>query len=763
MSHEAIRQLSQLAYEDRTRFGDKAVRLAELARAGFPVPASFVIGESFFGKFLEGAKLESRLKNLFRRLRLDHPKELATTSRRIQDLIIKTPLPRKLLADYDRAVTKLLGKNRQVAVRVSLVEAALPDSRFYGQHVSFLALRGQSEVLSAIKHVWAAFFESKAVAERLLHQEHVADLPFGIIVQEFVPAVISGLTASQNPATQNPGETLTEAIRGLSLPLTEGIMEPSRFLWDTSRGIVLEASVEPQAWMLDENQQTGSRRLAHHTIPKHQVRERPLTDQTLGKVSDLAIKAAALWHEPVVLEWVETASGELSILRVELLLADAELVNTPEPNDPTLLMSGLPLHVGLASGPARIIRHRRDLTKVREGEVLVLVVPSLFGEGFQSAAAIIAEGAHVGHELRDRAAQIGLPAVSGRRAAAHIGDGMVVTVDGITGRVFKGAVRHQNMTHRHPPHRRPDRLTKLFLSLGRERVSNDLFGEADGIGLVKGNELVTAHGFHPRFLLEEQRGHQLSQVLAKRFHDLASRVPGLPVIYRFTDFSSHAGRHLEGGERIEARERNPLLGYRGAIRFVREPDLFTLELDALAAARDGFDHPTLGAMLPFVRTPAEWEALRTVVVSHGLGPETGFQLWLSLDLPANLWQLDEYFACGVDGLSLDLGHLTQFFFGLDPDNARLSAYQLHDQSPLIDALLFAIQKAHAHRLPVLLHLDRLPLSPHLADQLIAAGVTGFTVAPSAFGTASQLVTSLERKALYEAVASTTLGDPHPLW
>lgn len=765
MSQVSIRQLTELSYPERTAFGDKAVRLAQIQRSGLPVPPAFVVGEPFFRRFTKAAKLDRPLQTLFRRLHSERPKELAITARRIQDLIVKTPLPAKLTSEFERAYASLVDSDpkSRVAVRSSLVEAVLPDSRFYGQQVSFLGIRGPVETLSAVKHTWAAFFEPKAVAERLLHETHVSDLPVGVIVQVFVEASLSGLTASYNPVTGNPGETVTEAIRGASLPLTEGVLEPSQFVWDANSNSLLDATIEAQSWALVAVPESRGMKFEHQMIAREQTRSSPVSDELLKVVSQLALEAAALWHAPVILEWVASASGEIQILRVELQLAENGLSEQPADSQ-NVLLSGASLQIGIASGPARIIRRPGDLDRVRAGEVLILEVPSISWQGVrQHVAAIVAEGAHPDQQLRTDCAAFGIPTVVGRRATAHIPDGMVITVDGLSGRVSKGAVRHQNVGHHAHPGHRSDRRTKVFLSIGRDRIPREILKEVDGIGLVKGNEFITAHGFHPRFLLEEQRGHQLSHLIAKRLHELATQVPQLPLIYRFSDLPSHHARQMTGGDKIEARERNPLLGYRGGMRFVREPDLFALELAGLHEARQGYGLLPLAGVVPFVRTPAEWTALRRAVSTAGLGPETGFRLWLSIDLPVNLWQIDDYLREGVDGLSIDLDQLTQLLFGLDHENARLSAYQLHADPVLVTALCSCVAAAHERGIPVLLTIDRLPISPALLAPLIHSGITGFTVAPSQYQGTAELVSSIERHALYEAIAKTVDGGPHPFW
>ena len=339
------------------------------------------------------------------------------------------------------------------------------------------------------------------------------------------------------------------------------------------------------------------------------------------------------------------------------------------------VISGAGASPGIAAGPTCIIHDASGIARVEPGDVLIaeMTTPDFVPAMKRAAAIVTNRGGRTCHAaIVSR--EMGIPCVVGTgHATGTLRDLPIVTVDGRAGEVYEGDVTAVTEPPASPPSAPAVQTrTKLYVNLAdpdsAERVASR---DVDGVGLLRAEFMVAHLGEHPRSMLESGRGPDFTDHLVNGLERFASAFAPRPVVYRFTDFKTNEYRNLKGGEAWEPHEENPMIGYRGSARYLSEPDLFALKVDALKKVRRRFTN--LWAMLPFVRSVPELRSVAGLLRQHGLERGPDFKLWMMVEVPSNVFLLDQFLDAGVDGVSIGSNDLTQLVLGLDRDNERLAS------------------------------------------------------------------------------------------
>jgi pyruvate,water dikinase len=361
--------------------------------------------------------------------------------------------------------------------------------------------------------------------------------------------------------------------------------------------------------------------------------------------------------------------------------------------------------------------------------------------------------------------ELGIPCVVGTQdATTKLRDGEVVTVDATRGVVLEGAAASDR-----PPAPTASPLvargaaatgTALLLNLSEpSQVAEAAALDVDGVGLLRAEMMVleALDGTHPRLLLEEGRAEEFAERMAAGLMTFASGFAPRPVTYRTIDFRTNEFRGLRGGERFEPEEANPMIGYRGVLRYVREPDLFALELDMIRRVWDA-GLTNFHVMLPFVRTADELARCRELVGESGLLARKGFELWIMAEVPSVLFNLDRYAALGIAGISIGSNDLTQLLLGADRDSERLA--ELDERDPAVVAYLEQlIPRARQLGLKTSICGQAPSVYPEYAELLVAAGIDAISVNIDVVDQTRRLIDRAERRLLLAAARSPAARVP----
>ncbi|HLM84718.1 MAG TPA: putative PEP-binding protein, partial [Solirubrobacteraceae bacterium] len=497
-----------------------------------------------------------------------------------------------------------------------------------------------------------------------------------------------------------------------------------------------------------------------------------LTDEEVVAVAELGRRIEEHYGSPQDTEWAFDPDGTLWMLQSRPIttLHDETLttVTAAEPSEPqTVLLRGLGGAPGSASGAARVLTSLADAANLNDGDVLVTHMTSPdWLPLLRRAAAVVTDSGGMTCHAAIVSRELGIPCVVGTgEATRKLRDGEIVTVDATRGVVFEGA-RPPARASEPPGAASPAgqaagatagaaalvTATQILVNLSEPSQVERVKGlTVDGVGLLRAEMMVleALAGDHPRTLLEEGRGEEFVARMAEGLTTFAAGFAPRPVTYRTIDFRTNEFSGLRGGERFEPHESNPMIGYRGALRYTREPDVFRLELAALSRVWDAGLH-NLHVMLPFVRTARELRRCRELISEAGLLDRAGFELWVMAEVPSVLFNLEQYAALGVAGISIGSNDLTQLLLGADRDNEVL-AETFDERDPAVTAYLRElIPRARELGLRTSICGQAPSVHPEYAELLVRAGIDAISVSVDVIDRTRGLVAAAEQRVLLDA-------------
>ena len=393
----------------------------------------------------------------------------------------------------------------------------------------------------------------------------------------------------------------------------------------------------------------------------------------------------------------------------------------------------------------KIVTDPSQIDRVLEGDVLVaeMTTPDYVPAMKRAVAIVTDRGGRTAHAaIVSR--EMGIPCVVGTgKATKTLKDGQVITVDGRYGKVFAGKLELAQKEVAKARAKVKTR-TKLLVNLAQpELVDRVASRDVDGIGLLRAEFIVAQIGEHPSYMIEQNRGQEFVDKLAVGLTAFTKAFYPRQVVYRTTDFKTNEYRALKGGEKYEETEENPMLGYRGASRYILDIDTFKLELAAIKKVREKYNN--LWVMIPFVRTVQELARTKEIMEAEGLKRSDDFKLWMMVEVPSNVILLDKFLAVGIDGISIGSNDLTQLVLGVDRDNAKLA--KLFDERD--EAVMIFLERAVkvARSMGVTCSIcGQAPLVyPELTEKLVEWGITSVSVSQDMIDTTREIIAKAEKR------------------
>jgi pyruvate, water dikinase len=732
----------QLGMHDIESVGGKNASLGEmigaLTKLGVKVPGGFATTTQAYREFLQQDGLDARIRTELATLNVDDVHKLAASGARIRQWILATPLP----AQFGAAVTDELrrmssGRDIAVAVRSSATAEDLPDASFAGQQESFLNVRGEAAVLKALHDVFASLFNDRAISYRV-HQgfDHGA-VALSAGVQHMVRSDLgaSGVMFTLDTDSGFRGVVFITASWGLGETVVQGAVNPDEFYLykpalRAGKLAVLRRNLGGKAVKMIYAPPGSAERVLTVDVPQADRERFCLGDEDLVTLARQALIIEEHYGRPMDIEWArDGASGEIFILQARPETVQSRAGRTIQryalKSHSRVLVTGRSIGQRIGAGSARIIKDASEMARVQSGDVLVADMTDPDWEPVMKRAAAIVtnRGGRTCHAAII-ARELGIPAVVGCiDATQRIHEGQEVTVscaEGDTGQVYEGLLEFERKQIELDS--LPKIPVKIMMNVGNPDRAFDFAAIPNhGVGLARLEFIINRMiGVHPRALLEFDRldGEVQQQIrtqmagysdpvgfyvekLAEGIAQIAAAFAPEPVIVRLSDFKSNEYANLIGGAAYEPHEENPMLGFRGAARYVDETfrPCFELECRALRRVRESMGLTNVQVMVPFVRSVEEARQVTQLLAQNGLERgKHGLTIIMMCELPTNALLADKYLDY-FDGMSIGSNDMTQLTLGLDRDSAVVARhFDERDEAvrQLLSMAITACRKRHKY-------------------------------------------------------------------
>lgn len=736
--------------------GGKNANLGEMTKAGFPVPPGFAVTVEAYDLFLEENKLVEKIYHTLNRTDVNDPVQLHAASREIQKLVTTGKVPEVVGHEIISSYKKLSGlfKKALVAVRSSATAEDAPGTSFAGQQASYLNIQGEANVLNKVRECWASLFTERSIFYRVENKVKHEKVKVSVVVQKMVQSEVSGVMFSINPVTNDKDRIVVEAVWGLGEMIVQGSVVPDTYVVQRDTFAILSKEISDQSIQLIRH---GSE-TKEADVPKSIRNKQKITDEQIIALAKYSDKLQKHYFFPQDSEWA-LEKGKLYIVQTRPITT----INTKhqaqnskdEDNFKTAqapILTGSPASPGIGTGPVKILKSPKEIGKIGKGDVLVAPMTSPdYVPAMKKAAAIVTdEGGQTSHAaIVSR--ELGIPAVVGTsEATKKLKEGTVVTVDGEKGLVFLGSnvIKHEAETPKHKKVSKKLRTaTKIYVNLAEPERANEVAKmHVDGVGLLRAEFMIAGIGIHPKEAIKEKKQEHFIEKLAEKLEIFCKAFDGKPIVYRATDFKTNEYRSLPGGKFWEPVEPNPMLGFRGAFRYIASPEVFNLELEAIKRVRKKYKN--LHIMIPFVRSPEELAKVKRLVATAGLFEDTTFKFYMMVEIPVNVIQIEDFIKVGIDGISIGSNDLTMLVLGTDRDNGEV-AREFDERSPsVLWALRRVIRKCNKAGIKSSICGQAPSEYPEIVEHLVKWGITGISVNPDVIDKTREIVHDVERKIVH---------------
>ncbi|MFH0749547.1 MAG: phosphoenolpyruvate synthase [Candidatus Gottesmanbacteria bacterium] len=735
--------------EDISLVGGKGANLGEMTRSGFPVPNGFIVTAEAYYYFLDENNLRDKIVSALDGLDVGNSKDLEEASKKVRYIIEHAPIPKEIATKIFQAyfhLEKGMFKHPLVAVRSSATAEDLPNASFAGQQETFLNVKGEANLLEKIRSCWASLFTQRAIFYRQTnHFDHFL-VGIAVPVQKMVASDMSGIMFTIDPVTNNKEHIVIEAIYGLGEMIVQGMVTPDHYEVDKkSNDIIKKIAKTQEKMMYRKNGKNVVQALSKKTGEKNK-----LTDKQILALADLGKRLEAHYYFPQDSEWA-IEKNKIYIVQTRPVTtigmkSENAVSSTVRAQD--IIAEGDPASPGISSGPVKILQSAKEIGKIQHGDILVAeqtnpdYVPAM-----KKASAIVTErGGRTSHAaIVSR--ELGIPAVVGTEGImTKVKNDMIITVNGSTGVISKGAVTASSLKTPIAQMKHIKTATKVYVNLAEpERAAAIARMDVDGVGLLRAEFMIAGIGTHPKKLIADHKERIFIDTLSDQLATFCKAFSPRPVIYRATDFKTNEYRSLKGGNEYEPEESNPMLGFRGAARYIADKQVFEMELEAIKQVRNKHRLKNLWFMIPFVRSPEELLRVKQIMASAGLTRSSNFKLFLMVEIPTNVIRLDEFLDVGMDGVSIGSNDLTMLIMGTDRDNSEV-AKQFNEQDP---SVLWAIEKTIKtciKRNVTVSICGQAPSDyPNLVEKLVSWGITSVSINPDAVDHVRETIAHAERR------------------
>ena len=784
----------QLRMSDVESVGGKNASLGEMISqlpSGVKVPTGFATTAHAFRQFLQHDGLTARINAELDALDTEDVRALAVVGARIRAMVEAQPFPADLEQAIRQAFITLCGGNEKAsfAVRSSATAEDLPDASFAGQQETFLNVVGIEDVLHKMKEVFASLYNDRAISYRVHKGFAHADVALSAGVQRMVRSDLGAAGVMFTIDTESGFEDVVfiTSSYGLGETVVQGAVNPDEFyvhkpmLKAGKRALIrrnLGSKLIQMVFATPAEKAASGKLVNTIDVPTEQRNRYSLTDADVEQLAQYALVIEQHYGRPMDIEWGKDGTdGQLYILQARPETVKSQAQGKAElryklKGTSQVLSEGRAIGQKIGAGPVRLVQHISEMDKVQPGDVLVtdMTDPNWEPVMKRASAIVTNRGGRTCHAAII-ARELGIPAVVGcGDATEHLKDGTIVTVscaEGDTGRIYDGLLETEVTEVQRGE--MPPVDVKIMMNVGNPQLAFD-FAQVpnSGVGLARLEFIINNNiGVHPKAILDYPnidadlkkavesvaRGHASPRAfyvdkVAEGVATIAAAFWPKPVIVRLSDFKSNEYRKLVGGSRYEPEEENPMLGFRGAARYVSEDfrEAFAMECEALKRVREDMGLTNVQVMVPFVRTLAQAKRVTELLADKGLKRgENDLKLIMMCEIPSNAVLANDFLQY-FDGFSIGSNDLTQLTLGLDRDSGlELLAKDFDERDPAVKALLsMAIAACKAQGKYVGICGQGPSDHPDFAQWLQAEGINSISLNPDSVIDTWQLLAKTQR-------------------
>src|SRR5437867_3060953 len=711
-SHSIVVWLDQVGKNDIQLVGGKCANLGELTAKGISVPPGFAVTADAFRRFLEETRIGDVIhKTLNSSKGPRDPKQYEEASQEIRKIIESAPMPADIAEEVRLAYHDLEKKTGttqvKVAVRSSATSEDLPDASFAGQQDTFLNVKGEEQLVHYVQKCWSSLYTPRAIFYREEKGFPHEKVLISVGVQKMVDSEVSGVIFTLDPVNGDPSKIIIESTWGLGEALVAGVVRPDRFIVDKGTLQIVHKEIVPKMVEHVPNHETGL--TMEREVPAERRNAASLGDEQVVELARLARDIEDHYQTPQDVEFaVERSKSGQKVYVVQTrpetfwarMKSPSESGKSPV-LDRVVVVQGLAASPGLHAGRAKIVVGLQDAGRMmKDKDILVTRMTNPDWVPFMKiAGAIVTEDGGTTCHAAIVSREMGIPCIVGaRNATKPWHTGKEYTVDAKTGVVYQGLVEEVLKPSAgamvQVPTVIPVTSTRIYVNISLPELAEKVAREtqADGVGLLRAEHMMLSVGKHPRLLIDEGGGQKMVAAFAEGVRKVATPFAPRPVVYRCLDFKPDEFLGLPGGEKYEREAGhvgpNPLLGFRGAFRYLKEPDIFRLECQAIKKVREEYKLTNVHVMLPFVRTLEDFRNARKILEEEGLKRGPDFKLWIMVEVPATVLLIDKFVDEGIDGISFGTNDLTMLILGIDRDDASIQ--EIYDERNL------AVLRAMSH-------------------------------------------------------------------
>lgn len=772
-----------------------------MIHAGLPVPFGFAVTAHSYERYIVERKLSEQIYKIIEETvtNPNDPKQYDTASKRIRELMEKTPMPEDIEAAIKLAYADLNKrfalKDTFVAVRSSATAEDLPDASFAGQQETYLNVKGPDELIQKVIKCWSSLFTPRAIFYRNEKGFPHEKVFISVGVQKMVNSRCAGVMFTINPVTGNRDEIVIEGNFGLGETVVSGAVNPDDYVLDKATGTIKERRIAKKTIKYVRDPKTG--KTIHLDIPEEEQKISCLSDVELAKLAELAKRIEKHYGKPMDIEWAIDADLEFpeNIMLVQARpetifgtknLEGQKMEETKVQEQLKIVVRGISAgRRGYGVGKAVVVLNPDDAHKMmKKGDILVTgMTDPDFVPFMKMASAIVTDKGGITSHAAIVSRELNIPCVVGTETGTQVmKTGVEYTVDSRNGIIYEGIMQQavapvasNGGAVTVAAESAPVTATKIYMNLGTpeiiEQYKNLPF---EGIGLMRTEFIMaSAIGQHPMLFVENKEEQKFIDIFAENVAIVARAIQPRPVVVRLSDFKTNEYRGLKGGEKYEINEENPMLGWRGCSRYISKwyIDAFKLECRAIKKCRTEWGLKNVYVMLPMVRTLWEAKQVLEIMKEEGLERSKDFKIWFMAETPAIAIMADE-FSKLVDGFSIGSNDMTQGVLMIDRDSERLGQMGYFDErDPAVKRIIaHLIRVAHENGCTVSICGEGPSNLPDFAEFLVRAGIDSISVNNDAVVQTRKNVAQVEQKIILERLAEQAaiaagkpLKKPTPEW